>query len=197
LSVPSPGYPWLSTDSGLNWSPVNNVVPVKNYLSCTMNYSGSVIFLYGNNEIHRSIDGGANWLTPITAFPDTYSIVCNRSADSSIDGKFVLCFTLGLPMLSSNFGQSFAVITGVPVNFYEHGDISFTGRNMIIGSLDVITNPIYKSIDCGLTWNPDISGISNLGVMCITIRNSKNVTCMVKYIQTYIFFIFYIYKICL
>ena len=176
------GYLWKSTNYGVTWN-VNKTTNSTKILHVTNSYNGQYVYTIDTSNaanpnskpttiaLSYSSDNGTTWTNNTgISFGWTPTIVrCNRSSDSSVDGKYVIVIASNKTgtanaalWLSSNYGVSFsnsnAFTSAINAQTQTIVSCTINADGSIIAAYVGTLNNIYISTDVGATVTAYSSG---------------------------------------
>lgn len=137
--------------------------------------------LYGGTSfLYKSEDGGDTWNATTTSEVDGTNVI-TKIAVSPFNDTIIYLATTPIPisgnssnppkiLKSSDGGQSFTILTGLPDRVCKDIEINPTNDNNIFVTFSGFgTNHIYKSTDAGLSWDTCDSGLPDIPTNTILI----------------------------
>jgi photosystem II stability/assembly factor-like uncharacterized protein len=150
-----------STDSGMDWTQVNNGLPSKLNYYC-LRTNGSTLYTGTDSGIYLTTNSGMNWL------PDTAGMGQTAIYDLAIKGDTMVATTwnnswyIGAIYRSTNGGATWETDTaGIKAanDFYYFLDIAFSGPYLVVaaGGISGGTTPtgVFLSTEYGASWVHD------------------------------------------
>ncbi len=150
-----------STNGGATWSNISASLPAFHSIYSLVT-TGSTFFAgLFQGGLYKSTDAGATWTAAGSGLPPTGTVEAIAAS-----GNTLVASVGGIVYRSVNGGGSWS--PGGPVYagdlFYDIYSLSFVGNTLYAGIYNfgiASAQPLYKSLDVGLTWAPVGSGLPN------------------------------------
>jgi photosystem II stability/assembly factor-like uncharacterized protein len=162
------GGVYLSTNNGLNWTPVNNELPASAGNVNALVINGNQIYAgIGGSGIYLSTNNGSSWSGINNGLPNTISAL-------AIEGSTIFAGIYGNGVyISSNNGLNWTEVNNGLSNKYINS-IAINGNYIFAGAcLGNGPSGVFLSTDNGSNWSQVNNGLTDTLVSAITISGDN------------------------